>query len=57
MESFLSLWIFGFLFTLAAFPISGRFMARLALGLLMLPFWPVMLGIMARNLYLKIIND
>jgi hypothetical protein len=57
MQFFLSLWIIGFLFTLAAFPIGGRFAVRLGLGLLIVLFWPVMLGIMARNVYLKTIND
>jgi hypothetical protein len=50
-------WIVGILFTLGAFPISGSFLMRVLLGILILLFWPVMLGIMVRNTYVKYINE
>jgi hypothetical protein len=50
-------WIVGILFALGAFPISGSFMMRVLLGILILLFWPIMLGIMVRNVYIKYINE
>jgi len=57
VEFFWTAWIIGILFTLAAFPMAGKFPLRLLLGILILLFWPIMLGIMFRNLYLKYINE
>lgn len=56
MSFFLVLWILGILFTLGAFPISGGVGLRLLLAVLILLFWPIMLGIMVRNVYVKYIN-
>jgi hypothetical protein len=50
-------WIVGILFTLGAFPINGSFMMRVLLGILILLFWPIMLGIMVRNVYVKYVNE
>jgi hypothetical protein len=57
MVFFWTLWIIGILFAMGAFPISGSFLMRVLLGILILLFWPIMLGIMVRNVYVKYINE
>ena len=57
MFYFWMVWIIGILFTLGAFPISGNFIMRMFQGILILLFWPIMLGIMVRNAYIKFINE
>lgn len=57
MYFFWIIWIIGILFTLGAFPISGKYPMRALLGILLLLFWPIMLGIMFRNAYIKYVNE